>query len=348
MTSRPPRSMWLPRIVLSGPGVLVQLPEVIAQLNLPREGVLVYDAVTRDIAGERVRAHLEGVGHKVSVVEIDAANSEQLARVTEAARSRDYLVGIGGGRPIDLAKLAGYRLGLPFLSVPTAASHDGIASERASIRLEGEKTSVDARPPLAVVADTTIIASAPRRLLASGCGDIVSNHTAVLDWQLGRDRGEDYSEYAAALAGMTARLVEEGTALVAEGDEAGVRLVVKALISSGVAMAIANSSRPASGGEHKFSHWLDANAAQPALHGEQCGVGTIVTMHLHGGDWKRIRDTLTALGAPVDATGLGLAPALVLQALQEARNIRPSRYTILNTVSDDEIASAAKATGVLA
>ena len=78
---------------------------------------------------------------------------------------------------------------------------------------------------------------------------------------------------------------------VASGKEEGVRLVVKALISSGVAMSIAGTSRPASGGEHKFSHWLDSNCNNPALHGEQCGLGSIITMYLHGGDWKRIKNT---------------------------------------------------------
>ncbi len=272
---------------------------------------------------------------------------EELARVEAAADGCGFLAGVGGGRPVDLAKQAGYHLDLPFISVPTAASHDGFASARASIRAAGQKTSMEARPPIAVVADTSIIASAPRRLLAAGIGDIVSNQTAVLDWQLGRDRGEEYSAYAAALSEMTARLVEENTVLVAEGGEEGVRLVVKALISSGVAMSIAGSSRPASGGEHKFSHWLDANTSSPALHGEQCGIGSIVTMQLHGGDWERIRDTLTAAGAPTSAEQLGFEDDTVLQALCEAKTIRPQRYTILDRESPEKIEQAARETGVV-
>uniref|UniRef100_A0A075GXD9 Glycerol-1-phosphate dehydrogenase [NAD(P)+] n=2 Tax=Methanobacteriati TaxID=3366610 RepID=A0A075GXD9_9EURY len=347
MKPRPPRSMVLPRMVVTGPGVIEQLPDVIAELDLPERGLLVCDAVTRSVAGDRVLGYLEETGHPVAVIEIDGASMEELARVEAAAEGCGFLAGVGGGRPVDLAKQAGYHLDLPFISVPTAASHDGFASARASIRAEGQKTSMEARPPIAVVADTSIIASAPHRLLAAGIGDIVSNQTAVLDWQLGRDRGEEYSAYAAALSEMTARLVEEDPELVGSGSEEGVRLVVKALISSGVAMSIAGSSRPASGGEHKFSHWLDANAGSPALHGEQCGVGSVVTMQLHGGDWQRIRDTLAAAGAPVTAEQLGLEDAIVLEALREAHTIRPQRYTILDREPPETIERAARETGVV-
>ena len=112
-------------------------------------------------------------------------------------------------------------------------------------------------------------------------------------------------------------------------------------------MSIAGSSRPASGGEHKFSHWLDANASSPALHGEQCGVGSIVTMQLHGGDWERIRDTLAAAGAPISAEQLGFGDDIVLQALCEAETIRPQRDTILDRESPEKIEQAARETGVV-
>ena len=146
---------------------------------------------------------------------------------------------------------------------------------------------------------------------------------------------------------MAAKLVEDGIEKVASGTEEGVRLVVKALISSGVAMSIAGTSRPASGGEHKFSHWLDANSDNPALHGEQCGLGSIVTMYLHGGDWKKIRDTLKAVNAPINAKGLGMDDGIVLSAFIKSKEIRPQRITILDKSTQTQIEEAALATGVI-
>ena len=346
MRSRPPRSMVLPRIVVTGPGVLEQLPAVIAELDLPERGLIVCDSNTLKIAGRQVNEYLEIGGHQMKKVVVEGANSQELLRVEDALDGFDFLVGVGGGRPIDLAKQAGFNKNIPFVSIPTAASHDGFGSARSSIRQAGRKTSMQAIPPIAVVADTTIISRAPSRLLAAGVGDIVSNQTAVLDWRLDGQKA-DYSEYAAALSEMAAQLVEDGIEKVASGTEEGVRLVVKALISSGVAMSIAGTSRPASGGEHKFSHWLDANSDNPALHGEQCGLGSIVTMYLHGGDWEKIRDTLKTVNAPINSKGLGMDDGMVLSAFINSKEIRPQRTTILDKTEPKAIEEAALATGVI-
>ena len=338
--------MVLPRIVVTGPGVLEQLPAVIAELDLPERGLIVCDSNTLKIAGRQVNEYLEIGGHQMKKIVVEGANSQELLRVEDALDGIDFLVGVGGGRPIDLAKQAGFNKNIPFVSIPTAASHDGFGSARSSLRQAGRKTSMQAIPPIAVVADTTIISRAPSRLLAAGVGDIVSNQTAVLDWRLDGQKA-DYSEYAAALSEMAAQLVEDGIEKVASGTEEGVRLVVKALISSGVAMSIAGTSRPASGGEHKFSHWLDANSDNPALHGEQCGLGSIVTMYLHGGDWEKIRDTLKAVNAPINSKGLGMDDGMVLSAFINSKEIRPQRTTILDKTEPKSIEEAALATGVI-
>jgi glycerol-1-phosphate dehydrogenase [NAD(P)+] len=105
--------------------------------------------------------------------------------------------------------------------------------------------------------------------------------------------------------------------------------VVEALISCGVAMSIAGSSRPCSGAEHLFSHALTRTAPHPALHGEQVGVGTILSAYLHGANWQLIRDVLRRIGAPTNARELGIEGQHITKALTIAHKIRPDRYTIL-------------------
>ena len=346
MRTKPARSMILPRMVVTGPGVLEQIPAIIAELDIPERGLLVCDTNTLEIAGNQVIEYLEAGGHPMQRVVIKGANIEELERVESFSEDIDFLVGLGGGRPIDIAKQAGFNKNIPFISIPTAASHDGFGSARASIRRDGLKTSMQAIPPIAVVADTEIISRAPKRLLGAGVGDIISNQTAVLDWKLAGQKA-DYSEYAAALSEMAAKLVENDIDKVASGEEEGVRLVVKALISSGVAMSIAGTSRPASGGEHKFSHWLDSNYDTPALHGEQCGLGSIVTMFLHGGDWEKIKNTLRTVNAPINSKELGIDDSVVLNAFLNSKEIRPQRVTILDRSNQKQIEEAVLATGVI-
>lgn len=326
--------MQLPRDVLIGHGVIESIGRVCEDLKLRGNALIVTGKTTKDVAGKKVMDLLKDSGNNAEMVLTSSPTIEEVESVREIALEIDasYLLGVGSGRSIDIAKLASTRLQLPYISVPTAASHDGIASSRASILDNGRKASAEANAPMAVVADTEIISEAPYRFLAAGCGDIISNYTAVLDWELaGRLRNEYFGEYAAALSRMAARVIIESAGSIKPELETSARLVVKALVSNGVAMSIAGSSRPASGSEHMFSHVLDRLAPKPALHGEQCGVGTIMMMYLHGGDWQEIRNALKTIGAPTSAEELGIEDKYIVEALLQAHTIRPDRYTILGS-----------------
>jgi glycerol-1-phosphate dehydrogenase [NAD(P)+] len=78
-----------------------------------------------------------------------------------------------------------------------------------------------------------------------------------------------------------------------------------------------------------FSHTLDQLAPGRAYHGEQVGLGAVMMMYLHGGDWKSVRAALAAVGAPTTAERLGVPREVVVEALCRAHLIRPDRYTIL-------------------
>ena len=324
--------MELPRSIVIGHDAIHQVGEVCANLKIGRRALVVADATTMKIAGEIALQTLHD--HKIRTEEylIQGADWDAVMAAKDILTSKDvdYALGVGGGRSIDVAKLSAFQAGVPFVSVPTAASHDGVVSSYASIEKDGQKQSFQAHTPIAVIMDTGIIAESPFRLLAAGCGDIISNLTAVKDWALGRNlRNEYYSSYAAALSELAARLLIENAHTIKPRLEESAWFVAKALVSSGVAMSIAGSSRPASGSEHKFSHALDKLAKKPALHGEQCGVGTIMMMYLHGGNWEEVRNALLAIGAPTTARALGLTDEEVLDALIHAHEIHPERYTIL-------------------
>jgi glycerol-1-phosphate dehydrogenase [NAD(P)+] len=324
------RWMQLPRDVVIGHDVFVQLPSVCEDLKLGRKALMISGRSTMELAGNQVRDVLTR-NCTVGSFFAEQINEQVIKEAETAAADADFLIGVGGGRVIDTAKIVSYNLDRPFISVPTAASHDGIASARASVAMEGGHSSLQAHPPIAIVADTGIIAQAPHRLLAAGCADVISNYTAILDWELAhRVKGEQVSEYAAALSRMTAEILVKNAALIKPHQEESAWIVTKALVSSGVAMSIAGSSRPASGGEHKFSHALDRLAPGKALHGESCGIGTIISMYLHGGDWKGIRASLRSIGAPVTPKDVGIDDATAVEALLMAKDIRPERFTIFD------------------
>ncbi len=345
------KNMELPRNVVVGRDALKRVGNTCKRLSLDKGALIVCDHVTRKVAGGRVADILSERNYDVKIEEITKADQETVDRVSDQISDDiGFLLGVGGGRPIDVAKYSSHLAEIPFLSVPTASSHDGIASGRASIERNGNKTSVRAQSPLAMIADTGIIADAPDRLLSAGCGDIIANATAVTDWELARRlRHEEFSHYAANLSRMTSELIIKNVDNIKPGLEESAWQVVKALVSSSVAMSIAGTSRPASGSEHKFSHALDEIAEKPALHGEQCGVGTIIMMYLQGGDWERIKDSLQAVGAPSTARGLEVTEEEVIEALIHAPEIRPERYTILGNkrLNRKAAVEAAEETGVI-
>lgn len=332
-----------------GPRVLAQLADVCNRLCSGKRALIVADQTTFKIVGSVVERQLGRAKFCAVHTLIKRADMATVTNVRKLAKKADVLLGVGGGKCIDVAKLASFEEGKPFISVPTAASHDGIASSRASIRGGRKPTSIETHAPIAIVADTLVIKRAPHRLLAAGCGDLVSNLTAVRDWQLAhRIKGEPYSEYAATLSLVSAQIVMENAGVIRQHTEESVRKVVKALISSSVAMAIAGSSRPASGAEHLFSHALDVTAPRPALHGEQCGVGAIMMAYLHGENWQDIKGALRTIGAPTNAQELGIPAKYIVKALNIAHRIRPDRYTILKNGLKPSVAEElAKATGVI-
>lgn len=319
-----------------GENVIERVTEVSKRLGFTESALIITGYKTYEVAGKIVREHLENGGIKAGILVVESATLKVVEMVEEKIRALkpQVVFGVGGGTKIDIAKLSSARQEVPFISIPTTASHDGISSPLSSVKGFEKPFSVKAQAPIAIIADTKIIMQTPYRLIASGCGDVIAKFTAVKDWRLAHEeRDEYYGEYAASLALMSAKLVMQNAEIIKARNEEGLRVLLEALISCGVAMSIAGSSRPCSGSEHLFSHALDIIRPNNALHGEQCGVGTIIMAYLHGANWKRIRDTLKTLGAPTSAYELELKKEDVVKALFMASSVRPERYTILNKLN---------------
>jgi glycerol-1-phosphate dehydrogenase [NAD(P)+] len=344
--------MQLPREVIVGNETLPLLSEICKRLGFCDSALVVTGPDTQNIAGRRVMDLLIDKGMDVDVLVVNSSTLQEVNAVEERIKesSPQIVLGVGGGTKIDVAKLSSTHQGIPFISVPTTASHDGIASPVAAIKGLNKPYSVMAQSPMAILADTDVIIRSDYRFTASGCGDLVSKFTSVRDWELAyKMKNEYYGEYSASLALMSARLITKNADIIKPETEEGLRLILEGLISCGVAMSIAGSSKPCSGSEHLFSHSLDIVESNGGLHGEQCGVGAIMMAYLYDIDWKSIKDTLQKTGSPTTAEELGVEPDSIIKALMQACTIRPERYTILNTktLDYDSAKKLAKVTGVI-
>jgi len=330
-------TMELPRLIVIGEKNIGEFGEFVLTLNKPKRVSLISGIHVKKIFKQQIERSLKRkkvafVWHTSKDNKIETLN--QIQKDVKKDHS-DLIAGIGGGRSVDTAKMVAFNLDIPFVSVPTAASHDGMASPFVSIKSDKPHSMV-ATAPLGVFVDIDIIKKAPTKLLSSGCGDLIANMIAVRDWQLGHEKtGEYYGMYSADLSMMSAKIVFENSKKFAKkGLDA--RVIVEALISAGVASCIAGSSRPCSGAEHLFSHALDKIAPEKGLHGEKCGIGSIMMAKLQGQDWKKIVKALKEVGAPTTAKQIGLNDKEVIDALMNAQNLRPERYTILKEIKMTE------------
>jgi glycerol-1-phosphate dehydrogenase [NAD(P)+] len=344
--------MQLPREVIVGKNVLGRTGEVCARLGYTGLALVVSGPVTYPLAGEPVAKSVVKAGLKVDHVIVKESTEAVVNHVVGAIKhtKASIVLGVGGGKDIDVAKLASAKASVPFMSTPTAGSHDGIASPYASIKGGSRPYSIRAQAPVAILTDIDVIADSPYNLLAAGCADVVAKFTAVKDWQLAHKlKNEYYGDYAAELALMSAELVTKNAKEILKRSVEGVRTVVEALISCGVAMSIAGSSRPCSGSEHLFSHALDIVAGETSLHGERTGVGAILCAYLQGSNWEAIRMFLKEIGAPSTAEELNVSPEQLVSALTMAHGLRPERYTILGETGVAEAAAekVARTTGVI-
>jgi len=327
--------MELPRKILIGDGVISSLGAFISDIGYSASKVAF---VTGKTVKKRASAECKSSFHSMPiddtwyVVADSSIDSVNKLRKSLSKDIPDFIVGFGGGRAVDVAKMTAFQLKKPFISVPTSASHDGISSPFVSIRGSKKPYSVKANTPLGVLADTTLLAEAPCRLMASGCGDLVAKITAVKDWELARDENNEYfGSYAANLAYMSAKIILNESKKLRIRCNSGIRIVVEALISAGVAACIAGSSRPCSGAEHLFSHAIEYIVGQNhGLHGERVGLGTIMMAKLHNVDWENIVETLERVGAPTKAKQIRLNEMQLVESLLAAQSLRPDRYTILS------------------
>jgi glycerol-1-phosphate dehydrogenase [NAD(P)+] len=333
--------MELPREILIGDGVISKLGSFITDLDESASKIAI-------ITGNKVKTRA-GAACKSSLFEYslhdswyiaDDASMNSVNKLQTKIRNSipDFIIGLGGGRSVDVAKMTAFKLNKPLVSVPTSASHDGISSPFVSIRGIDKPHSVKVNTPIGVLADTRLLSQAPLRLLASGCGDLVAKLTAVKDWELARDETNEYfGSYAANLAYMSAKIILDDSQKLLQKNGFGIRTVVEALISAGVAACIAGSSRPCSGAEHLFSHALEYIAGQNCgLHGERVGLGTIMMAKLHGLNWERIVKTLENVGAPTNAEQIKLNEDQIVKSLLTAQSLRPDRYTILSKLKLDK------------
>jgi glycerol-1-phosphate dehydrogenase [NAD(P)+] len=264
---------------------MARLPGLLDKLGLSGRPLAVYDNNTYGAAGGRVEQYLPGVDKLILQEEPGDTvhpDERQMEAVAQSAPGHTVLLAVGSGVINDIVRYVAFQQDIPFVSVPTAASVDGFVANCAAVSLKGAKATLPAVAPLAVVADLDIIAAAPARLTASGVGDVLSKYLSATDWliEVLMD-GSYYCPLIAKLSFDAADMAVRHIDSIARRETEGLRVLMKGLLVAGIAIQMAEITRPASSFEHHFSHYFevvptDNPSIVRALHGEKVGVASII------------------------------------------------------------------------
>jgi glycerol-1-phosphate dehydrogenase [NAD(P)+] len=343
------RMMPGPAVVHIGAGAVADLPGILSDQRISASGRLAF--IVSEGSGTALRDRLRGSlpedagWFPITAGTLDGA-VDAADRIRAAGVPYDTLIGLGGGKVIDVAKYAAARLGLPMVAVATNLAHDGICSPVSTLDNDAGRGSYGVPGPIGIVVDLDLVRAAPPKFVTAGIGEVLSNLSALADWELSRrETGEPVDGLAAAMARTAAEAVLGQPGDIR--DDSFLRVLAEALVLSGQAMSVSGNSRPSSGACHEISHALVIlHPGKHGQHGEQVGLGAAFATHLRGerGQTARLAAALRRHGLPVVPADLGLDTDRFVEAVTYAPRTRPGRYTILEhlELSETDLRDAVK------
>ncbi len=324
-----PRQVVIPSLVRVKPGALDRMG-IYAERHAFFRAAFFFSSDLKEDYLDRLSASLRE--HNINIVLQAAVKSAAFEEASEHFRQlpprTDLIIGLGGGKALDVAKYVGFLGRIPYFAVPTSLSNDGICSPQSSLTLAGRRRSLPSSMPAGVIIDTAVCLGAPDFLWHSGIGDLVSKFTAVADWKLAFHAVQEPVDDIAALLSDASVYQFLGRPAC---DREGIRLLGTALMLNGISMALCGSSRPASGSEHLISHALDGLSRRPRLHGLQVGVATYLVSLLQGQNTETIAGLFDATGFWRSIEADPFDRREWMEAARGAPGIKLDYYTVLSS-----------------
>jgi glycerol-1-phosphate dehydrogenase [NAD(P)+] len=272
-----------------GEGALGRMAQVLSELKISENVLIVADTNTWEAAGSKAEDVLKKGGFSVLSLILDGdphLRPDELAVESVlkfVGENQGILVAAGSGTINDLVRHAAKIHDRKYISVATAPSMDGYASVISALTVNGVKKTFYGKPPLAIIADTGVIAKAPRKMVMAGFGDMLAKIVSIADWRLGIAlMDEKWCSAAALMSIETKEKVLKNTENISKAKKDGIYTLTEALVNSGMAIIIAGQTRPASGAEHHFAHYLEMKLAMEGkpeiLHGIKVGLGTLCSI----------------------------------------------------------------------
>ncbi len=174
-------------------GNIKRVSTVLKKFNIVGKILYVSDSFVNELYGEIVKCQLKDDWIlKEELVDNNTISYAMNLAERIIATDITCIVGLGGGKVLDVCKYAAYISKILYLAIPTTAANDGLVSPVAVLkRQDGRPKSLGACMPSMVLIDTDVIAKGPIQNIKAGIGDTISNYMALIDWELASSKGKD-------------------------------------------------------------------------------------------------------------------------------------------------------------
>lgn len=265
---------------------------------------------------------------------VDANSMDEALELSKnvIALNQEVIIGIGGGKVLDVSKYAAHIAKVPYVCLPTTLSNDSIASPFSVLDVRDQvRRTLKGTTPLAIIVDTQVIASAPASQTKSGIGDTISKYTSLYDYKLDAVHSKKtINSFAYMISDMAFDLILNVENKNIKNNEF-IKVLAQALVMGGLAMEISGNSRPCSGAEHLFAHSLEENYPQIKIsHGMAVALGAYVATILQGRDIKKIKNILRAYDIDINPKNFEITKKIFTDAWLKASDTRKDRFTILS------------------
>lgn len=318
----------IPSILEIRSGIRHQLDPILHKHGF-QHALFLFDEFTYDAYAESFQKSMTHVMINVQKME-PGQTIQDLITFAFTLDSYDVVVAMGGGMIIDYGKYIAFSRKLPFISMPTSASNDGFASSNCSLIVNQKKTTVPAQVPFGIIADLEVIQQAPSHFLLAGVGDLMSNITALYDWEFEERHGKSHVNAFAAMLSKKAVNSFIRTPMTDLQNPIFIKELVSSLTMGGVATVISGNSAPISGSEHLISHALDKQLAKPYMHGIQVGLATYIMANVQNHRALRMKKVFERTGFFHYVKEVRIPKSALAEAIFLAPSVKPNRYTYLH------------------
>ena len=271
---------------------------------------------------------------------VEKATVETVETIKEEMRDIkvDEIVGLGGGKAIDVAKKVAADLNIKLISFPTAPSHDGLISKNCSLYDGKNRKTIPAVYPRKIIVPLNLWRNSGN-LRKAGICDLISNLIALQDLSLAEKQGEKFDCLYKYLSFAATKLINF------ENE----KHFAYALIFSGIAME--KTSRYCSESEHEVERLLEEKIQNSYLHGQLAGTGTLISAKVYSKfannfldlrfDSKKIFDLVKDEMKKTNVLDFAISPLkderFNSDWLKELSGIRPERYNLWNEIDSRKI-----------